>query len=236
MQGPYGKFDLQDFVSLAEHLVKTSQQFPGVSQVNDADADSPTSLDNVGTANVRTVSSSSTSNTLKKPVISANTRKANYRSRVRNGRSKRAESESGNVEERAQVPIDLSNYSKPSRLDIFLPEEIVDHIETYASTVQNKSHQDNSNSTAEDVDQIIKAEEMRAAEHKEMEVDVQKAVEAMKNLEESYKVLYDEIEAARKLFPESDHPANKALEHASSTASTLSATLESDTLSTADKS
>lgn len=241
IEGPYGKFDLQDFVSLAEHLVKTSNQLPGASQAKETDAvnfdaDSPSFLDNVGTANARTISSSSTSNVVKKPVIFPNTRKSNYRSRVRSGRSKRAESEPENVKGSAEVPIDLSQFSKPSRLDIFLPEYIVDHVEAHAATLKNKGHESNATSTSEDVDQVIKAEEIRAAEHKNIEVDIQKAVEAMKNLEDSYKVLYDQIEAARKLFPDSDDPAHKTLEDILSTASTPRYTLESETLATTDKS
>jgi hypothetical protein len=200
IEGPYGKFDLQDFVNLAEHLIKTSNELPQTNQIKDSDtinfdADSPNLFNNVGTANSRTISSSSTTNTLKKPATDRKV--SNYRSRSRNGRSKRADNKEKNTDEEltdsSLVPLDLSNYSKPSRLDIFLPEYLVDHVESQASTQNNK--------TSEVVDQVITAEEKRAAEHKEIEADIQKAVEAMKNLEDSYKVLHDQIEATKKIVP-----------------------------------
>lgn len=230
---------MQDFVNLAKHLIETSNQLPvaanQVKEDGDAihfDADSPNLLNNnVGTANARTISSSSTTNNLKKPV--ATDRKVgSYRSRGRNGRTRRADEEKKNADEElladsSLVPLDLSNYSKPSRLDIFLPEFIVDHVESYAATQNNK--------TAEVVDQVIHAEEKRAAEHQQIEADMQKAVEAMKNLEDSYKVLHEQIEATRKLFPDGEDPAHKTLDDILSNASTpRSFALESDTPSTAD--
>ncbi len=225
---------MQDFINLAEHLIKTSNELPVVNQVKDGDAitfdaDSPNLLNNVGTANARTISSSSTTNNLKKPVTT-DRKVSSYRSRSRNGRTKRADKnkEKNADEELADsslVPLDLSNYSKPSRLDIFLPEYIVDHVESYAATQNNKS--------AEVVDQVINAEKKRAAEHKKIEADMQKAVEAMKNLEDSYKALHDQIEATRKLFPDGEDPAHKTLDDILSNASTPRSAFESDTPSTA---
>jgi hypothetical protein len=233
---------LQDFVNLAEHLIKTSNQLPvAANQVkedgdaNHFDADSPNLLHNVGTANARTISSSSsTTNNLKKPSVTTDRKVGSYRSRSRNGRTKRAENkEKKNADEEladsSLVPLDLSNYSKPSRLDIFLPEFIVDHVESYAATQNNKS--------AEVVDQVIHAEEKRAAEHQQIEADMQKAVEAMKNLEDSYKVLHEQIEATRKLFPDVEDPAHKTLDDILSNASTpRSSAFEGDSPSTADAS
>jgi hypothetical protein len=235
---------LQDFVNLAEHLIKTSNQLPvAANQVkedgdaNHFDADSPNLLHNVGTANARTISSSSsTTNNLKKPSVTTDRKVGSYRSRSRNGRTKRAENnkeKNKNADEEladsSLVPLDLSNYSKPSRLDIFLPEFIVDHVESYAATQNNKS--------AEVVDQVIHAEEKRAAEHQQIEADMQKAVEAMKNLEDSYKVLHEQIEATRKLFPDVEDPAHKTLDDILSNASTpRSSAFEGDSPSTADAS
>ena len=222
-------------MNLAEHLIKTSNELPQTNQIKDSDtinfdADSPNLFNNVGTANSRTISSSSTTNTLKKPATDRKV--SNYRSRSRNGRSKRADNKEKNTDEEltdsSLVPLDLSNYSKPSRLDIFLPEYLVDHVESQASTQNNK--------TSEVVDQVITAEEKRAAEHKEIEADIQKAVEAKKNLEDSYKVLHDQIEATKKLFPHSEDPARKALEEILSAASSPSSTLKSDKPSTSDAS
>jgi hypothetical protein len=231
---------LQDFVNLAEHLIKTSNQLPvaanQVKEDNHFDADSPNLLNNVGTANARTISSSSsTTNNMKKPSVTTDRKVGSYRSRSRNGRTKRAENnkEKKNADEEladsSLVPLDLSNYSKPSRLDIFLPKFIVDHVESYAATQNNKS--------AEVVDQVIHAEEKRAAEHQQIEADMQKAVEAMKNLEDSYKVLHEQIEATRKLFPDVEDPAHKTLDDILSNASTpRSSAFEGDTPSTADAS
>ncbi len=198
------------------------------------DADSPNLLNNVGTANARTISSSTTNN-LKKPSVTTDRKVGSYRSRSRNGRTKRAENKEKKnaadeeLTDSLLVPLDLSNYSKPSRLDIFLPEFIVDHVESYAATQNNKS--------AEVVDQVIHAEEKRAAEHEQIEADMQKAVEAMKNLEDSYKVLHEQIEATRKLFPDVDDPAHKTLDDILSNASTpRSSALGGDSPSTADAS
>jgi hypothetical protein len=231
---------LQDFVNLAEHLIKTSNQLPvaanQVKEDNHFDADSPNLLNNVGTANARTISSSSsTTNNMKKPSVTTDRKVGSYRSRSRNGRTKRAENnkEKKNADEEladsSLVPLDLSNYSKPSRLDIFLPKFIVDHVESYAATQNNKS--------AEVVDQVIHAEEKRAAEHQQIEADMQKAVEAMKNLEDSYKVLHEQIEATRTLFPDVEDPAHKTLDDILSNASTpRSSAFEGDSPSTADAS
>jgi hypothetical protein len=218
---------LQDFVNLAEHLIKSSNELPKTNKVKDSDtinfdADSPNLINNVGIANSRTISSSSTTNTLKKP-LTTNRKVSNYRSRSRNGRIKRADNKEKNTEEEladsSLVPLDLSNYSKPSRLDIFLPEYLDDHVESYGYTHNYR--------TFDVVDQPnIKA----------IKADIEKAVEAMENLEDPYKALHDQIEAIKKLLRDSEDPARKTLEDILSTASVPSSTLESNAPLTTDSS
>ena len=211
---------------MAEYLVKNSNEVADSNK--DADAinfneDSPSFLNNVGTANARTVSSSSTSTAPKKTTPPS--RKTYRPIRSSKSRSKRADkkkqSEILTNPSEDGVPIDLSNYSKPSRLDIVLPEFIVDHVEAHSSLNGNQE----TNNESDVVSQVIQAEEDRSAQHKEMETDVKKVAEAMKNLEESYKTLYEEIESAKKLFPSSDDPARKTLEEILSTAATPSSIL-----------
>ena len=138
---------------------------------------------NVGTARLRTLSSTSA----KKPVrkYSSNRRPSGR------GRSKRNTNTT-------HVPLDLSNYSNPSRLDIVLPEFIVDHVEAFSN---NRSS----------IDEVIQSEEERASAHQELEKKIKDAMEAMKLLEESYKQLYEQIDQARNLFPASD-PTRKSLD------------------------
>lgn len=215
-------------MDFAENLVKSSNELPYGSKikVDDAinfDTNSPSHLKNVGTANAQTISSS-TSTAQKK---TTNPPRKSYRPETRNpkstnndrrGRSKRAETDSKkseNLTDPSYVPIDLSNYSKPSRLDIVLPEYIVDHVDSFST---NHGDKEKINSS-EVVSQVIKSEENRAAEHKELENDVKKVVDAMKSLEESYKFLYDQIETAKKLFPESN-PTRKALDDVMAKAAT----------------
>ncbi len=201
--------------------MRNSNEVPHGNKIKEDDAiifneDSPSYLNNVGTANARTISSSSTSTSPKKTTPPS---RKTYRPIGGRSRSKRAEKkkQSENLTNPSEVPIDLSNFSKPSRLDIVLPEFIVDQVEAHSSF---KGSQQMDNSSSDVVSQVIQAEEDRADRHKEMESDVKKVVEAMKNLEESYKTLYEEIESAKKLFPNTDDPARKTLEDIISTAAT----------------
>lgn len=223
---------MQEFVSFAENLIKSSNEVPTGSKIKADDAinfdtDSPSHLKNVGTANSRTISSSTGTSTSQKKTT--NPARKSYRPDSRNAkksinsndrpkdRVKRAETrpkKPENLTDPSFVPIDLSNYSKPSKLDIVLPEYIVDHVESF-SVQQGEKQTINS---PEIVSEAIKAEENRATEHKVMEGAVQKVVEVMKSLEESYKFLYDQIESAKKVFPVND-PTQKELDEVLANAS-----------------
>ena len=141
----------------------------------------------MGTARLRTLNPISSASNKK------STRKYSRRPSGR-GRNKR------NARNSTHVPLDLSNYSKPSRLDIVLPEFIVDHVEAFSK-----------NESASIIDQAIQSEEERAAAHQELEEKIKGAMNAMKLLEESYKHLYEQINQARNLFPVSD-PTRKSLD------------------------
>lgn len=240
-QGPYGNFTLQEFVGLAEHLLKSSKTSPTkpnqVEQSNDAvvfDEESPSFFKNVGTAKLKTVSSS-TSAAPRKPTSpprkhsnGRTARKiANSNSRRNNRRTRAAEQKNKSSTATSEVPLDLSNYSKPSKLDIVLPEFIVDHVESYTSQGSKPTVEDK-NSTAT-VDEVIESENNRAADHDILEVYVQKAVDAMKSLEDSYKFLYEQIEQAKKLFSEDD-PTRKTLDDILVNAATPSSILGHETL------
>lgn len=70
---------------------------------------------------------------------------------------------------------------------------------------------DQDNTTSEVVSEVVKAEENRAEEHDKLQVYIKKAMDAMKNLEDSYKFLYEQITQAKRLFAEND-PTHKALD------------------------
>ena len=158
---------------------------------------------NVGTARLRTLSSTSTA--AKKP---ARKYSSNRRPSGR-GRSKRNTNST-------DVPLDLSNYSKPSRLDIVLPEFIVDHVEAFSN---NRSS----------IDEVIQSEEDRASAHQELEKKIKNAMDAMKLLAESYKNLYEQIDQARNLFPDSD-PTRKSLDDILTSATTPKDILKDDSV------
>lgn len=187
-KGPYGNFTLDEFVNFAEHLVKSSSKLSSSKAVPEKEAasvpfdeESPSFFQNgIGTAKTKTVSSTSASR--KKATPSA-------------GRNRQREKRSSNGTSPSLVPLDLSSYSKPSRLDVVLPEFIVDQVESYQNATK----------------EVTESEEKRAEKHKTLEQQIQKAVEAMKMLQQSYQHLYEQISHAKSLFPIND-PAHKSLD------------------------
>lgn len=219
---------MEGFVNLAQHLIESStkqtvsNQNKNMDEVN-FDADSLNHLQNVGTAKVRTVSST-TSNSKKQMNFRKSNRPNDSKNKRLNGgqsfRTKRSDKslkKSTNLTDTSYVPIDLSNYSKPSKLDIVLPEYIVDYVESL-------SPQQNPNSS-DVINEAVQNEKDRAAEHKKIEEDVKKAIEAMKDLEKSYELLSEQIETAKQLFPEND-ATRKALDDIITNAPTPSSILK----------
>ena len=205
-QGPYGNYTLEDFVNLAEHLVQSSikdSATPSIpnNQVNDEvifDEDAPNFLKkNIGTAKAKVSSSPSLphqngGNTVSNTQPLSENRKTNKQSSNLHKIGKRS-SPPVNLTDPSQVPLDVSNYSKPSRLDVVLPEFIVDHVESYNTTKD------------------VQTEEDRAEAHKKLQKQIEKALEAMKRLQDSYKHLYEQISQAKTHFP-MDDPAHKSLD------------------------
>lgn len=208
-------------------MVQSSNKLPEAKQTksqNDLnfETDSLSHLQNVGTAKVRTISS--TLSTQKKQ---AKPSRKTYRpeSAMRSKRSENQSKKSENLTDPSYVPIDLSNFSKPSRLDIVLPEYIVDYVESLAP------HQQQTSNLSDVVSEAIQTEQNRAAEHKEIEVDIKKAVEAMKELEKSYEFLYEQIEATKQLYP-NDDVTRKTLDEIVANAATPSSILKGTELPT----
>ena len=147
--------------------------------VNFLDNESPSLFKSgVGTAKAKTVDASA--------------------SRKKSNATLRGKRSSNNRTDSQLVPLDLSTHSKPSRLDIVLPEFLVDHVESLSN---------GNNNTKE----AIENEEKRAQDHKTLEEQIQKALEAVKSLQKSYQNLYQQISQAKNLFPPTD-PAHKSLD------------------------
>lgn len=190
LQGPYGNFTLQEFVNLAEHLITSSSNSTLTSAdgapASDAivfDEDSPSFIKNhFGTA------------------------KANVSGAVREKVARKKRSATVNLTDASFVPLDVSNYTKPSRLDVVLPEFIVDHVEAFNSS---------------------QSETDRAEAHQKLQQHIDKAVEALKRLQDSYKHLYEQINLAKSHFP-ADDPAHKSLDEILASAVAPSSILPDD--------
>lgn len=169
-------------------------------QVNDEiifDEDSPNFLKkSIGTAKAKissTLPHQNGGNTVSNIQPLPENRKTSKQSSDLHKIGKRSSPPSVNLTDSSQVPLDLSSYSKPSRLDIVLPEFIVDHVESYNVTKDEQTEED------------------RVESHKKLQKQIEKALEAMKKLQDSYKHLYEQISQAKTLFP-IDDPAHKSLD------------------------
>lgn len=222
LQGPYGNFTLPEFIGFAERLVKTAPKSTQANQIphNNSQAlddGSPSFFKNVGTAKTRTVSSSTGS--AKKQSTFSKKHANSYKPLVnpslsnleRTKRSAEPAELTKNQTDSSRRPVDLSTYSKPSRLDIVLPEFIIDHVNENSPHKEENGNKGNASTSSEVASEVVKAEENRAEEHDKLQIYVKKAVDAMKNLEESYKFLYDQITQAKRLFAEND-PTRQALD------------------------